>query len=460
MDFFRSLAALLLLSSAAQGSRSVYHRMLSISGAGVRVGWTSGPGDVLGNGTSTVEFGLSPHVLGQRALGENWTWVDYDNPFGGTNRTYTHHLVELPALQAGATYFYRCGDPADGWSAVASFTAPRAVFLPDAPLRIAVFGDMGWTNAQTLPNLQDEALRGGTDLFLNLGDYAYNLCYRDGAVGDNFQANLESITSTGMYQGVVGNHEALLSFTHYTHRFRVFTGASPSSGLMPDLPGIVGGLPNNHYYSFDVGAGTPQGVHVLALSSEAYFYYNASAAQLAWARADLAAVDRKRTPWVVAAMHRTLYCSCDTDCDGDAAAMRDGPLGLEALLVGGGVDLVLAGHEHNTERMYAVRGGTVVTGPASGRPGGNASAPEVLVDPAAPVYVVSGCAGNVEQHEPFLRPQPPITAFRADTYGWARLTVHNASALLLELVQADADQPAPPGAVIDAMLLRRTRYGA
>jgi hypothetical protein len=285
----------------------------------------------------------------------------------------------------------------------------------------------------------------------------------------------------------------MLSFAHYTHRFRVFVGASPASGLTPDVPGIIGGLPNNHFYSFDVGAGSPQGVHFLMLSSEAYFYYNASAAQLAWARADLARVDRARTPWVVVAGPRSMYCSCDADCDGDAATVRDGPLGLEATLNEFGVDLWCArgrrraapspaapappatfvcrpfllplspfcrrlnGHEHNAERFYAVRGGALVTGASSGAPGGNASAPEVVTDPAAPVYVVSGCAGNVEQHEPFTRPQPPISAFRANTFGWARLTVHNASALLLEFVQADTGEPTPPGTVIDAMLLRRTR---
>ena len=457
------LAALLaLLCAPALGSRAVYHRMLSLSAlsrSGVRVGWTSGPGDVLGAGTSTVEYGPSPAALGARALGYNWTWVDVGNPFGGTNRTYTHHLVELPDLRAGAVYYYRCGDPHDGWSAVAAFTAPRDSFPPGAPLTVAVFGDLGWTNAQALPSLQDAALRGGrgADLFLSLGDYAYNLDYRDGAVGDAYQSAMESITATQLCQGAVGNHEVMLSFAHYTHRFRVFVGAAPASGLLPDVPGLLGGLPNNHWYSFELGAGTPQGVHFLILSTEAYFYYNASAAQLAFARADLAAVDRARTPWLVVAGHRSLYCSCDADCLGDAATVRDGPQGLEALLLEHKADLWLNGHEHNAERFYAVRRGAVATGPSSGAPGGNASAPEVLVDPAAPVYVVSGCAGNVEAREPFTLPQPPISAFRSDAYGWARLTVHNASALLLEFVQADAAQPQPPGTVIDAMLLLRTK---
>jgi hypothetical protein len=88
---------------------------------------------------------------------------------------------------------------------VASFTAPRAIFSADAPLRVAVFGDLGLSNAQSLTSLQDEALH-GADLFLSLGDYGYNLEYQDGAVGDAFQAAMESITSTQMYQGVVGNH--------------------------------------------------------------------------------------------------------------------------------------------------------------------------------------------------------------------------------------------------------------
>jgi hypothetical protein len=209
MPVARLLSGFAALSLCAQASRAVYHRMLSLAGAqapsGVRVGWTSGPGDVLGNGTSTVEYGLSPHALTEVALGANWSWVDVNNPFGGTNRSYTHHLVELPSLRAGATYFYRCGDPDDGWSSVASFSAPRAFFPPDAPLTVAVFGDLGWTNAQSLASLQDEALR-GVDLFLALGDYGYNLEYRDGAVGDAFQSAMESITSTQMYQGVVGNH--------------------------------------------------------------------------------------------------------------------------------------------------------------------------------------------------------------------------------------------------------------
>ena len=215
-------------------------------------------------------------------------------------------------------------------------------FPPGEPLRAVIYGDLGWTNAQALVGLQGEALR-GADLFFSLGDYAYNLEYRDGAVGDAYQAAMESVTSSTPSHGVVGNHEVMLDFAHYTHRFRVYVGMASATGLTPAVAGLVGGLPNNHWTSFDVGAGTPQGVHFVSVSTEAYFYYEARAAQRAWLRADLAAVDRARTPWVVVAGHRSLYCSCDADCDGDAASVRDGPLGLEALLDEFAVDLWLNG---------------------------------------------------------------------------------------------------------------------
>ena len=100
--------------------------------------------------------------------------------------------------------------------------------------------------------------------------------------------------------------------------------------------------------------------------------------------------------------------------------------------------------------------GTLATGASSGAPGGNASAPEVLRDPRATVYIVSGCAGDVEQHEPFTRPQPAYSAFRSNTFGYGTLEVANATHLLWTATQTDAGQPATTGTVIDAMLIERS----
>ena len=67
--------------------------------------------------------------------------------------------------------------------------------------------------------------------------------------------------------------------------------------------------------------------------------------------AQLAAVDRAATPWVVVYGHRSIYCSCDGDCDAAATAVRlgpkgDGVYGMETLFAKHKVDLFINGHEH------------------------------------------------------------------------------------------------------------------
>jgi hypothetical protein len=132
------------------------------------------------------------------------------------------------------------------------------------------------------------------------------------------------------------------AFTHYTNRFSYMAGDN-TSGLTPTgVNGLVGGLPNNHWYSFNIA-----NVHIAVMSTEAYFFFNGAAAQFAWLEADLAAVDRSKTPWLVVFGHRSIYCSCDSDCDGAATTVREGAYGMEELFMKYGVDLFVNGHEHD-----------------------------------------------------------------------------------------------------------------
>ncbi len=94
-----------------------------------------------------------------------------------------------------------------------------------------------------------------------------------------------------------------------------------------------------------------------------------------------------------------------------------------------------------------------MTGASSGKPGGTAAAPEVMRNPQAPVYIIEGCAGDSEHHEPFTRAQPAYSALRSNTYGYARMTVFNESALLWEQRQTDDEYPATTGTIIDALLI-------
>ena len=110
------------------------------------------------------------------------------------------------------------------------------------------------------------------------------------------------------------------NFSEYRARF-----ASVTLGA-----GAASGSNSNIYYSFDLGL-----THYIGFSAEAYAYNSGAsflANQLAFMQADLAAVDRTRTPWVVALVHK--------DWDMEAEAYQNFYPVLEA----GKVDVLFCGH--------------------------------------------------------------------------------------------------------------------
>ena len=97
------------------------------------------------------------------------------------------------------------------------------------------------------------------------------------------------------------------------------------------LPGFTRTeVASNIFSSFNQGL-----VHYVGFSADAYTYRSGSqllANQLAFLKADLAKVDRKVTPWVVALVHK------DWDMEGEAYAA------IYPVLDAGNVDLLFCGH--------------------------------------------------------------------------------------------------------------------
>ena len=112
------------------------------------------------------------------------------------------------------------------------------------------------------------------------------------------------------------------NFTEYRARFKsVEYGAGAASGSN-----------SNIFYSYNQGL-----VHYIGFSADAYTYRSGSqmlANQLAFMKSDLAKVDRKVTPWVVALVHK------DFDMEGEAYA------DIYPVLDAGNVDLLFCGHIH------------------------------------------------------------------------------------------------------------------
>ena len=71
--------------------------------------------------------------------------------------------------------------------------------------------------------------------------------------------------------------------------------------------------------------------------------------QLDFFNADMATLNRMRTPWVLAMLHRPLFGSDPLDAiDHELAA------NWHAVFVAHGVDMVLSGHQHFYERLCVV----------------------------------------------------------------------------------------------------------
>lgn len=147
---------------------------------------------------SIVEYGINGFAL--NAVGRREKFVD-----GGKEKhSQWIHRVTLTDLMPESKYIYHCGSNL-GWSAEFFFTT-----FPEGTKwspRIALFGDMGNENIQSLPRLQEETQRGLYDAIIHVGDFAYDMNTDNARVGDEFMNQVESIAAYVPYQVCPGNHE-------------------------------------------------------------------------------------------------------------------------------------------------------------------------------------------------------------------------------------------------------------
>merc|ERR1712226_990727 len=64
-------------------------------------------------------------------------------------------------------------------------------------------------------------------------------------------------------------------------------------------------------------------------------------------------------------------------------------------------------------------------------------------DPPATTYIVTGAAGNHENHEPLVLPAPERVALRLNDYGYSRMYVHNDTHLRWMQVVTDGSHDPP-----------------
>lgn len=108
-------------------------------------------------------------------------------------------------LQPDSKYVYHCGSKL-GWSSEFWFVTPPNDQQNWSP-HIAIFGDMGNENAQSLARLQEETQREMYDAIIHVGDFAYDMNTDNAQVGDEFMNQIQSVAAYTPYMVCPGNHE-------------------------------------------------------------------------------------------------------------------------------------------------------------------------------------------------------------------------------------------------------------
>ena len=348
----------------------------------------------------------------------------FDNSYANSAGLRVVYRVVLTGLAPATTYTYTCTVGADT-SAPRTFTTLSR--NPAVVPKIIYWGDLGRDGGgQAFPALEAEAaLTAARDqsagaVGIQNGDFAYELADLNGARGAAFMDRFSNISSLLPTYTSIGNHEL-------PPDIKVDQNASHYVNMLgANMPGGT----NGSYYSFDVGL-----QHLVVLSSEVLAlgpYGGVTVeAQAAWLAADLAAIDRAKTPWVVAIFHRPFYCSnANSWCGPGAWQANPVRVAFESVFMQFGVDVVLSAHEHSVEYTWPVVAG--------------AATQLDYISPRAPVHVVAGAAGGNENHGECLNPMGPPAgnwsrvrlAGDPEQYGYSRFWAPNATHWHLEQVQS------------------------
>lgn len=359
------------------------------------VTWTLESGSV--HDTPTVEYGSSESSLHQKATAEETHFKEGQTEF----RTFR---ALMTGLTADSVVYYRVGSHDTSWSKTFHFKTLPSIssWLP----RLAIYGDLGYTNAQSTPYLVKEVENGHFDVLFHIGDFAYDLHNDNGDRGHKFMDMIEPIAARLPYLTIPGNHEEHANFSHYDARFSML--ADRHSG---HIQGKLNHQLNNHYHSMTVGPAT-----VIMINTEFYYYtkygWSQIARQFEWLEAELkrANANRATAPWIIVLGHRPLYClkkkekkSKEGEGDDDASecdveamerpVVRKGikmhdsgslQYGLEDLFYKYGVDLYFAGHEHHYGRTLPLYNQEVKSGTKSGS--------NPYDDANGPVHFITGAA--------------------------------------------------------------------
>lgn len=214
-----------------------------------------------------------------------------------SQRSATYRFRSAPAPQssaASALHFFAVADMGDpvshNWVAIPEMARLSAN-------RTCSSSAQGAAAESTGPPLE-AVWDAPVSLGVHVGDIAYDLNL--GPRGDDYMKGVSSMASTYPWMFMAGNHEADCNFSYanYNNRYAAQNHTASSQSVASG---------SSRYYSFDLGP-----VHFVAIDTDGYAFGEVAYVlppMYDWLSADLEAVDREVTPWVVLMGHRPMYCT-------------------------------------------------------------------------------------------------------------------------------------------------------
>lgn len=282
------------------------------------------------------------------------------------------HEVHVCGLEADTRYFYKVGG-AGTWSDVFEVSTGPAIGT-SAPIRFAVFGDSRTPQGNSYTNLMKKVEEADPDVALFSGDAVF-LGTQQALWNQFFEAKDGDFSVARVFANVPfmitnGNHDALA--VNYIAQFALPQEQTPGERAEGE-----------EWYSFDYG-----NVHVAVLNDSVLDESVLGGAQAQWLSADLAAVDREKTPWIFVMHHRPFY-TCQSNHRPDTSLRQS----WQPIFDQYKVDLVFTGHNHVYERSVPVRG--LAGGEGMAAPSGANGVPVIdgQSEPSGTIYLVSAGAG-------------------------------------------------------------------
>ncbi len=334
----------------------------------------------------------------------------------------TEHIVQLSGLQPNTKYYYavKSGNNFIQNNPAENFFVTPPVVGTIKPTRIWVLGDMGFGSVeqnQVRDAYYNYSGNTYTDLWLWLGDNAYNSGTDAEYQNNVFNNRYEKMLRQTVVWPAAGNHEMYAS--------NAVTETGPYYELF-NFPtnGEAGGVPSGKkaYYSYNYA-----NIHFVVLESTTASFRTIGGAMMNWLQADLAANTQK---WTVVYFHHPPYSmgSHNSDTETELIEMRQN---FVPILEQYKVDLVLCGHSHNYERSFLIKnhyGSENTFNNSNLVNGGSGAGVTPYIKSASAnfqgtVYAVAGTGGILEGTSPGW-PHNAMYSYSSSTYGSMVLDVN------------------------------------